>query len=186
MEVLADAGYSSGKLFKCCQAHGLRPYVPVQRAINNQGGGRYFDKTTFSYRADCDYFECLVGERLAKKNRSIRNRLYLYTSGACGQCRLRSQCTAAKQRWVSRHFEEDVLNEVADRTEANPLIMRRPSGMVEHPFGTLKRCMDGGRFLVSGLQKTKAEMALAVTAYNLIRAVNVPDARHWLPDNQNK
>lgn len=65
------------------------------------------------------------------------------------------------------------MNEVADRTAANPMIMRRRSGMVEHPFGTLKRRMDGSRFLVRGLQKVKAEMALAVTAYNLTRAINV-------------
>ena len=74
---------------------------------------------------------------------------------------------------MSRHFEEDVLNEVAERTAANPLMMRRRKGIVEHPFGTLKRRMDGGRFLVRGLQKVKAEMALAVTAYNLTRAINV-------------
>ena len=177
LEVLADAGYSSGRLLKRCQAHGMRPYVPVQRAMNNQGGGRYFDKTAFHYHADGDYFECPAGERLAKRTKSSKDRLYLYTSEACGQCRLRAQCTASKQRWVSRHFEEDVLNEVADRTEANPLMMRRRSGMVEHPFGTLKRRMDGGRFLVRGIQKVKAEMALAVTAYNLTRAINVLGAR---------
>ena len=45
--------------------------------------------------------------------------------------------------------------------------------MVEHPFGTLKRRMDGGRSLVRDLQKVKAEMALAVTAYNVTRAINV-------------
>ncbi len=60
---------------------------------------------------------------------------------------------------MTRHFEEDVLNEVADRTAANPLMMQRRKGMVEHPFGTLKRRMDGGRFLVRGIQKVKTEMA---------------------------
>lgn len=177
LEVLADAGYSSGKLFKRCQAHGIKPYVPVQRAMNNKGGGRYFDKTLFRYHADDDYFECPAGERLPKKTKSTKNRMYLYTSAACGQCRLRAQCTAAQQRWVSRHFDEEVLNEVANRTEANPIMMQRRKGMVEHPFGTLKRRMDGGRFLVRGLHKVKAEMALAVTAYNLTRAINVLGAR---------
>jgi hypothetical protein len=173
LEVLADAGYSNGKLLKRCQAHGMTPYVPVQRTINSQGGGRYFDKREFHYHADGDYFECPAGKRLPKKTRSKKNRMYLYTSDACGQCRLKVQCTASAQRRVSRHFEEDVLNEVADRTAANPLMMKRRKGMVEHPFGTLKRRMDGGRFLVRGLQKVKAEMALAVTAYNLTRAINV-------------
>jgi len=177
LEVLADAGYSSGRLLKRCQAHGITPYVPVQRAMNNQGEGRYFDKTAFHYHSDGDYFECPAGNRLPKKRRTMRYRLYLYTSTACGECRLKTQCTGAKQRWVTRHFEEDVLNEVADRTVANPLMMRRRSGMVEHPFGTLKRRMDGGRFLVRGLQKVKAEMALAVTAYNLTRAINVLGVR---------
>lgn len=177
LEVLADAGYSSGRLFKRCKAHGITPYVPVQRAMNNQGGGRYFDKTAFAYHAEGDYYECPAGERLPKKTRSLKNRVYLYTTEACGDCQMRTQCTAAAQRWVSRHFEEDVLNEVAERTDANPMIMRRRSGMVEHPFGTLKRRMDGGRFLVRGLQKVKAEMALAVTAYNMTRAINVLGVR---------
>ena len=101
--------------------------------------------------------------RLPKKTRSNKDRLYLYTAVACQSCQLKQQCTASKQRWVTRHFEEDALTEVADSTATNPMIMRRRSGMVEHPFGTLKRRMDGGRFLVRGLQKVKAEMALAAT-----------------------
>lgn len=118
------------------------------------------------------------GETLPRRSRSTKERLYLYTSEASGTgCRLKAQCTTAKQRWVSRHFDEGVLNEVADGTDANPLMMRRRKAMVEHPFGTLKRRMDGGRFLLRGLEKVKAEMALAATAYNLTRAINVPGAR---------
>ena len=58
------------------------------------------------------------------------------------------------------------MSEAADITNANPMIMLRRSGMVE-------RRMDGGRFLVRGLQKAKAEMALAVTAYNMTRAIKI-------------
>lgn len=177
LRVLADAGYSSGWQFKRCHAHGLRPYVPVNRSINNYGDGKLFDKSAFSYHAHGDYFECPAGEILPKKRQSTRDRLHLYTTEACTGCRLKEQCTMGKQRWVSRHFEEDVLNEVADRTAANPLMMRRRNAMVEHPFGTLKRRMDGGRFLLRGLQKVKAEMALAVTAYNLTRAINILGTR---------
>jgi transposase len=177
LEVLADAGYSNGKLLKRCQAHGMTPWVPVQRAMNSQGNGTHFDKTAFAYNATDDSYTCPAGERLPKKTKSTRNRLFLYTTDACGSCHLKTQCTATKQRWVTRHFDEAVLNEVAARTAANPMVMRRRSGMVEHPFGTLKRRMDGGRFLLRGLQKVKAEMALAVTAYNLTRAINVLGVR---------
>jgi transposase len=175
LEVLADAGYSNGKLLRRCQIHGLEPYLPVQRALNNQGTGEYFDKTRFLYHADGDYFECPAGEQLPRKTLSSKDRLYLYTSEACKGCWLKEQCTAAERRWVTRHFDEEVLTEVAERTDANPMMMRRRKAMVEHPFGTLKRRMDGGRFLLRGIGKVKAEMA--VTAYNLTRAINLLGAR---------
>lgn len=177
LTVLADAGYSNGKLLKRCQAHGLIPYLPVNRAINNHGDGRFFDKSAFTYHADGNYYECPAGEHLPKKTKATKDRLYLYTSEACTDCGLRERCTTAKRRWVSRHFEEDVLNEVAARTEANPMMMRRRKGMVEHPFGTLKRRMDGGQLLLRGLQKVKAEISLAATAYNLTRAINILGTR---------
>ena len=180
LRVLADAGYSSGRQFKRCQAHGIKPYVPVNRSHKQHGSGQLFDKSAFIYRPESDDYECPAGESLAKKTKSTKDRLYLYTSAACRGCRLKQQCTTGQQRWVSRHFEEDILNEVADRTDANPLMMRRRKAMVEHPFGTLKRRMDGGRFLLRGLQKVKAEMALAVTAYNLTRAINLLGARRLL------
>lgn len=176
LEVLADAGYSNGRLIKRCQAHEMVSYLPVQRTMNHRNSG-YFDKTAFHYEAEGDYYLCPAGERLSIRSKQMKHRQYVYTSKACGSCELKAQCTGAKQRWVTRHFEEDVLEEVAARTEANPLTMRRRKAMVEHPFGTLKSRMDGGRFLLRGLGKVKAEMALAVTAYNLTRAINVVGVR---------
>jgi transposase len=149
----------------------------VNRGINNHGDGGLFDKSAFSYHGDGDYYECPAGETLPKKTKSTNDRLYLYTTEACNGCQLKEQCTTGKQRYVSRHFEEHVLDEVAERTAANPLMMRRRKGMVEHPFGTLKRRMDGGRFLLRGLQKVKAEISLAATAYNLTRATNILGTR---------
>lgn len=177
LKALADGGYSNGHLLARCQAHGIEPYVPVQRAVNNQGDGKYFDKSAFRYHAEVDCYECPAGEQLQRKGKARRDRLITYTTDACPKCPLKPQCTGGKRRLVTRHFEEDVLNEVAERTAANPMMMRRRKALAEHPFGTLKRRMDGGRFLVRGLQKVKAEMALAITAYNLTRAINVLGVR---------
>lgn len=173
LKALADGGYSNGHLLAKCQKHGIEPYVPVQRAVNNQGHGEYFGKRAFRYEADGDYYECPAGERLTRKGKARRDRLITYATQACPKCPLKDQCTGGKYRSLTRHFEEDVLNEVAERTTANPLMMRRRKSIAEHPFGTLKRRMEGGRFLVRGLEKVKSEMALAVTAYNLTRAINV-------------
>ena len=44
LSVVADAGYSNGEQLKGCEQAGITPYVPVQRALNNQGEGRYFER----------------------------------------------------------------------------------------------------------------------------------------------
>lgn len=51
--------------------------------------------------------------------------------------------------------------------------MRRRSGIVEHPFGTLK-CRAGYRhFLVRGLDKVRGEWSLMALCYNFNRALNI-------------
>lgn len=51
--------------------------------------------------------------------------------------------------------------------------MRRRSGIVEHPFGTLK-CRAGYRhFLVRGFNKVRGEWSLMALCYNLTRALNI-------------
>jgi len=42
-----------------------------------------------------------------------------------------------------------------------------------HPFGTMKWRMAHPRFLVRGLRKATAELALGVLSYNLKRMVNI-------------
>src|SRR5262249_6963229 len=62
------------------------------------------------------------------------------------------------------------------RVEADPGVMRRRRCTAEHPFGTIKRMTAGGRFLTRGLNKVKAETALSVLAYNILRAINLVGA----------
>jgi len=97
LTILADAGYSDGQSLAKCRAHGMCVYVPVQRARNPQGKS-YFDKQEFEYQRSDDTYRCPAGERLGKKTKASRKRLYLYTSEACPDCKLKSQCTCAKQR----------------------------------------------------------------------------------------
>jgi transposase len=47
LHVLADAGYSNGEQAGACEARGILPHVPAQRAINNQGDGTLFDRRLF-------------------------------------------------------------------------------------------------------------------------------------------
>jgi len=51
--------------------------------------------------------------------------------------------------------------------------LRNRKCVVEHPFGTIKRSDDGSYFLLKGIEKTTAEMALSLLAYNIKRAINM-------------
>lgn len=174
LNVVADAGYSNGQHAKACEEAGITPYVPVQRAENNQGEGAYFGRSAFTYEASSDSYRCPAGEVLRRKTINTAARLVFYTTGACGGCALKAHCTAAQRRSVSRHFEEDAFDRMRERLEAHPQAMALRRESAEHPFANLKcRILGNARFLLRGLSGAGGEMALSVLAYNLRRALNL-------------
>ena len=80
----------------------------------------------------------------------------------------------AERRFIKRHLDEDALNRMDAR--ATPELMATRRCAAEHPFGTIKRMMAGGRFLTRNLKGTRTEMALSVLAYNILRAINIKAA----------
>jgi transposase len=65
------------------------------------------------------------------------------------------------------------LEEMARRVVARPERMQQRREFVEYPFGTIKRAMNQGYFLLKGLVKVRGEMSLTVLAYNLKRVTNI-------------
>jgi transposase len=174
LNVLADAGYSNGKHLSTCEAEGITPYVALSRATNNQAGGGLFDQTLFRYDAEKDCYHCPANRLLMRKQAHQKDRATIYAGVACKGCALKAQCTTAARRYIRRHYDEETFTRVTQRIACRPGIMRRRSGIVEHPFGNLKRWIFGdARYLVKGLKKVKGETALAVLAYNLRRTMNI-------------
>jgi transposase len=52
-------------------------------------------------------------------------------------------------------------------------LFARRKELAEHPFGTMKRAMDQGYFLLRGLRKVRGEFSLTALAYNLKRVLNI-------------
>jgi len=174
LNVIADAGYSNGEQAEACEAKGILPHVPANRAVNNQGDGTLFDRTKFTYQAESDTFLCPAGQTLARKQlvRKDRSVYYMGQPEVCGSCALKSQCTTSSQRLVSRHLHEDALQRMQQR--ATPEAMRLRRSTVEHPFANLKyRIFGHPRFLLRGLHGAQTEISLAVVAYNLKRMQNI-------------
>ena len=174
VKVVADAGYSSGRQARACEEQGIVPHIPSNRSINNQGDGKLFDRTAFVHNPKTDTFRCPAGQILYRKQQHRMDRIWLYAAeaAACGACALKSRCTTGARRYVSRHFDDDVLTRMNQR--ATPEAMRLRRSTVEHPFATLKyRIFGHPRFLLRGRRGAQTEISLAVMAYNLKRMINI-------------
>jgi transposase len=178
LNVVADAGYSNGAQAEACEAKGILPHVPANRAINNRGDGTLFDRTAFHYDFASDTFLCPAGQTLRRKQlQRYKHRVaYAGSIETCSACALKSRCTPSPQRFVHLHLHEAALQRMHQR--ATSAVMRLRRSTVEHPFATLKYQIFGHpRFLLRGLAGAQAEISLAAMAYNLKRMINVLGGR---------
>lgn len=172
--VVADAGYSNGEQLTVCAEESITAFVPPNRSVNNQGDGSLFQKSDFTFDSEQDCYRCPAGQELKRKQVMNKDRAIIYTTTACPECPLKSQCTQAQQRFVRRHFDEEAFAQAQARCASNPQMMKRRREIVEHPFGNLKeRIFGNARFLLRGLSGVSGEMALAVLAYNFKRVTNI-------------
>jgi len=169
---VADAGYSNGEHGALCEQDGITAIVP--RAVTvNPNGKQYFSRDRFSYDPASDSWRCPAGATLNLYKTSDTQNKKEYTTKACGSCALKPQCTTAVRRVIVRDFYEDAREAMHRRATAEPGWMKQRRCMAEHPFGTMKWLMAGPRFLLRGLLKAKAELALGVLSYNLKRVINI-------------
>ena len=170
LRILADAGYSNGEQLAACDAEGITVTLPVRRSINDLVG--VYPKNAFVYDADQDCYICPAGERLTYKTINKKQKRHMYTREGCDTCKLKPQCTKSKQRWISRHFNEDAFERCDSRLQENPDLMRQRMAIVERPFAMLKQNMGFRRFLSWGIERARSEMGLSVLSYNLNRMIN--------------
>jgi transposase len=171
VSVVADVGYSNGEHGARCAEDEIVAIVPRAETVNSTG--QYFSRDQFSYDAASDSWRCPAGETLTCRMVSPAQQQKRYATDACGGCALKAQCTKAARRLIYRSFYEDAREAMHRRASDDPMWMKRRRELAEHPFGTMKWLMGHPRFLVRGLRKAKAELALGVLSYNLKRVINI-------------
>jgi len=171
LTVVADAGYQNASQGQACEAAGISAAVPKQRTVNPRGP--FFNRDQFTYDARRDRYICPAGESLSVCRVNEKLRVRYYSTAACESCPLKRQCTRSRRRTINRHFCADAEQRMHRRAVERPELLRQRACLSEHPFGNIKRMMDGGRFLMRGLENTRAEMGLSVLAYNLKRVSHI-------------
>jgi transposase len=170
--VVVDTGYSNGEHGALCERDGITAIAPRAETVNPRGK-QYFSRDRFTYEPASDSWRCPAGETLSLYKTSHTQKKKEYTTKACGGCALKPQCTNTKRRVIVRDFYEDAREAMHRRATADPSWMKHRRETAEHPFGTMKWLMAHPRFLVRGLLKAKAELALGVLCYNLKRVLAI-------------
>jgi hypothetical protein len=175
LEVVADMGYYDGAEVKQCAQAGVTTYIPKPITSVNRKRG-LFIKQDFTYDEAKDCYRCPAGAELTYRYESFEQgrQIRYYTTSKCLTCPIKEKCTTnARGRRITRWVDEKFLDDMARRMRARPELMRRRQQLSEPPFGTIKRAMNQGYFLMRGLDKVGAEMSLTVLSYNLKRAINI-------------
>jgi hypothetical protein len=170
--VVADTGYSNGEHGKQCEQNGIKAIVPRAETVNPKGK-QYFSRDQFAYDRESDTWRCPASETLTLYKTSYTQKKKEYRTQACPTCPLRPQCTKSERRVIVRSFYEDDREAMHQRAMADPIWMKHRREIAEHPFGTIKWLMGAPRFLVRGLRKARAELALGVLSYNLKRLIAI-------------
>jgi len=168
LNIIADAGYSNGEQAAQCEAQGIVPHVPANRAVNNQGDGTLFDRSLFVYDEKTDTFRCPAKKPLTRKQVLKHKKAIQYAASAqdCRECQLKQRCTIADRRYLKRHLHDDILQRMNERATVQLMRLRRCT--VERPFALLKWVILGHpQFLLRGLAGAQVETCLATMAYNL-------------------
>lgn len=173
LTVVADTGYSNGEHGALCEAAQVTAIVPRPEIVNPKGE-EFFGRDRFIYDEENDSYRCPAGQTLSvhRVSQTEQKKEYWNTK-ACRGCPLKSQCTKAGKRSIVRSFHENAREAMHLRAKSDPKWMKLRRSIVEHPIGTMKWMMGYPRFLLRGSLKAKAELALAVLAYNLKRLINI-------------
>ena len=141
LNVVADWGYFDSDEILACDRAGITVTLPKPMTSAATARGRY-GKRDFRYLADQDVYLCPADQRLTYHYTNEKNGLTLqrYWTNVCPSCPIKDQCTAGKERRITRWEHEEVLEDRAlylaafvasscamrDRSNANCSPRRRP------------------------------------------------------------
>ena len=111
----------AGGLIKACHDAGIKAFVPKPMTSNAKAMGR-FDKSDFIYIARDDEYQCPAGQRAIYRYTREENgqQIRRYWSSDCTGCTMKSQCTTADYRRISRWEHEPVIEAMQRRLDREP------------------------------------------------------------------
>ncbi len=165
-----DTVYGAARLLKWLWDRGITPHVPVwDRSARSDGK---FSRADFVFDKERNVYICPAGAELTHSGVLDQGRILPYRASTsdCSICKLKSRCTTAVARKVSRDIDEDVRDQVRAlaNTEAFQVSCRERK-KVEMRFAHMKRILKLDRLRLRGLSGARDGVLLTATAQNLRR-----------------
>lgn len=171
-EVLADAGYSSGKAIRALIDHGIKGYIP---APGNYKSSR--EDEGFTYDDKYDRYTCIMGVHLpfrrieaAYNEPTVLKRVYESNKSDCKNCPCKDICANKKGFKKLVDSADKQLYEYMQRRVESPkgkIMKSLRSSTVEPVFGSLINYTGLKRINTKGLEQANKCMLMAAAAYNL-------------------
>jgi len=176
----ADAGYANTTNLKTTLNKGITVVVPSQKqASHNPNATNPFSKDKFKYDKTNNCYICPEGNELKSAGYTKDRKQITYQirrKNICVTCKQYGVCTKNKiGRSISR-LENEETKEVIEgiyATDMGQEIYKKRKEKVELIFGHIKRNLNGGAFLLRGLEGVNAEMAINGTCFNIVRMITI-------------
>ncbi len=188
---LADKGFHSASQLQECSENGIITYVAVPQPAFS-GKDKDFTVLNFQYNKTDDSFTCpnkktltTNGSFYGKKDRkgqiAHRFKRYKISFSECGNCPFKEKCLSKsdQEQHHGRNIERLECQDASDEnkarvsTAAGKALYKKRQGIVEHPFGVIKRQWDCAYTLLRSKEKVNGEFAIIWTCYNLRRAMSI-------------
>ena len=175
----ADAGYAKVDNLKETVDKEIDVIVPSQRQSLHKAKENKFSKESFTYDKSQNCYTCPEGKILNYSHYDKSKNQYLYRfkgASPCHDCQHYGKCTKAKRGRAITRLVNQELKETLEKkyeSEIGQAIYKKRKEKVEAVFGHIKRNINGGYFLVRGLESVKAEFSIFGTCYNVARMITL-------------
>jgi transposase len=175
----SDAGYSNVKDLEKTVEKSIEVIVPNQKQAAHKSKEEPFSKEQFIFDEEKNIYMCPEEKELKKIGHDKTNKEYKYqisNRSDCLNCKNYGICTTDKNgRSIKRSEFEKTKEDLAKLylTEKGQAVYKKRKTKVELPFGHIKRNLNGGYFLLRGLDGANAEMSINCTCFNVVRMITI-------------
>ena len=172
---IADKGYYNADQLEQCEEAGAKVIVSRQYSPGEKHKDKAFRLDKFKYDKDLDAYTCPLGHILPAHNSQKAKRRKFFNKAVCMSCEHKTNCLSGKTKFrvLIRGPNADLFDRADKMYFDNLELYKLRQQIVEHVFGTLKRTMNGGYFLLRTEEKVKCETSLMFLGYNLKRSRSI-------------